>query len=194
MNRILVIAPHGDDGTIACGGTIAKFAVQGKDIHYATLYTEHTEELQRATDEIGVKQLYTLHGFSVRNFNRDRQNILEELLKLKKSIDPDLVMAPCPKDFHQDHFTVALEVLRSCKDRSILGYEMPWNNLSIDTECFVSLDKSDMERKVSAVGKHVSQLSKTYTQPDFLWSWAKTRGMQIGKPYAEVFEVVRWIL
>jgi hypothetical protein len=32
-NRILIIAPHPDDETLALGGTIAKFASEGNDVH-----------------------------------------------------------------------------------------------------------------------------------------------------------------
>ena len=33
--RILVLAPHTDDGEFGCGGSIAKFIEQGAEIYYA---------------------------------------------------------------------------------------------------------------------------------------------------------------
>jgi LmbE family N-acetylglucosaminyl deacetylase len=33
--RILVLAPHTDDGELGCGGTISKLAKQGKEVFYA---------------------------------------------------------------------------------------------------------------------------------------------------------------
>jgi LmbE family N-acetylglucosaminyl deacetylase len=34
-NRILVLAPHTDDGELGCGGTIAKYCAEGKEVFYA---------------------------------------------------------------------------------------------------------------------------------------------------------------
>ena len=33
--RILVLAPHTDDGEFGCGGTISKFINEGHDVYYA---------------------------------------------------------------------------------------------------------------------------------------------------------------
>ena len=35
VKKILVLAPHTDDGEFGCGGTIAKFIEQGLDVYYA---------------------------------------------------------------------------------------------------------------------------------------------------------------
>ena len=32
--RILVLAPHTDDGEFGCGGSIARFASEGNEVHY----------------------------------------------------------------------------------------------------------------------------------------------------------------
>jgi len=41
---------------------------------------------------------------------------------------------------------------------------------------------------------YVSQRSKSYCSEEFIRSLAMIRGTQIGQKYAEVFEVVRWII
>ena len=33
-NKILVLAPHTDDGELGCGGTIAQYIDQGKEVYY----------------------------------------------------------------------------------------------------------------------------------------------------------------
>ena len=35
FDRVLVLAPHTDDGELGCGGSIAKFLEQGKEVYYA---------------------------------------------------------------------------------------------------------------------------------------------------------------
>ncbi len=32
--KILVLAPHTDDGELGCGGSIAKFCAEGKQVYY----------------------------------------------------------------------------------------------------------------------------------------------------------------
>ncbi len=39
FQRILVLAPHTDDGEFGCGGSIAKFIEAGKEVFYAAFST-----------------------------------------------------------------------------------------------------------------------------------------------------------
>ena len=34
ISRVLVLAPHTDDGEFGCGGTIARFIKEGVEVHY----------------------------------------------------------------------------------------------------------------------------------------------------------------
>jgi len=36
INRILILAPHTDEGEIGCGGTMAKFAEEGIELYFVT--------------------------------------------------------------------------------------------------------------------------------------------------------------
>jgi LmbE family N-acetylglucosaminyl deacetylase len=101
---------------------------------------------------------------------------------------------PCLTDLHQDHTTVAIEGLRAFKRTSILCYELPWNNLSFNTQCFAHITADQLERKVNALTCYESQRHRVYLSPDFVRGLARTRGVQIGEQYAEAFEVQRWIL
>ena len=80
------------------------------------------------------------------------------------------------------------------KRTTILGYEMPWNNISFDTLTFSVLDKPHVDKKIEALKCYESQRHRAYLNAEFVRSLALTRGVQISVPYAEAFEVVRWIL
>lgn len=131
--------------------------------------------------------------YPVRRFPQFRQDILEDIIKLKKELDPGgIVMCPSRFDIHQDHRVIADEAVRAFKDRTILGYEMPWNNLSITTSCFSVLEEQDIEQKNAALQCYMSQGSRDYINPEFIYGLARVRGgAQIGVHFAEVFEVVR---
>ncbi|MCK4664901.1 MAG: PIG-L family deacetylase [Bacteroidales bacterium] len=207
VQRILILAPHTDDGEFGCGGSIAKFIEEGKDVFYAafSLAEESVpspfpknileKEVKAATKKLGIKpENLLLYKYRVRHFAYHRQEILEDLVKLNKKIKPDLVFMPCLQDLHQDHSTIAIEGLRAYKKTSILGYEIPWNNMNFATQCFITLEEKHFNKKLAALDCYNSQKSRSYASEEFIRSLARTRGTQIGQKYAEVFEVIRWII
>jgi LmbE family N-acetylglucosaminyl deacetylase len=204
--KILIIAPHTDDGEFGCGGSIAKFVKEGAIVFYAAFSLAEESvpegfpknilesEVKTATGILGIKsENLLLYKYQVRHFAYHRQEILEDLVKLNKEILPHLVFIPCLHDLHQDHSTVAIEGLRAFKKTSILGYEIPWNNMNFATQCFIPLDEIHLSNKVNALDSYKSQKHKEYASENFIRSLAKTRGIQIGKPFAEAFETIRWI-
>jgi LmbE family N-acetylglucosaminyl deacetylase len=101
---------------------------------------------------------------------------------------------PSLTDLHQDHATISQEALRAYKTNSILSYELPWNNISFDTTCFIPLEENHIRKKIDALAQYESQKHRPYANEEFLRGLARTRGVQISERYAEVFEVVRWIM
>ena len=41
-DTVLVLAPHTDDGELGCGGTIARFLEEGKEVYYVAFSTCRT--------------------------------------------------------------------------------------------------------------------------------------------------------
>jgi LmbE family N-acetylglucosaminyl deacetylase len=205
--RILILAPHTDDGEFGCGASIAKFIDQGADVYYAAFSLAEESvpdgfpknilesEVKLATEQLGLKpENLLIYRYRVRHFAYHRQEILEDLVLLNRQLQPDMVFMPCLQDLHQDHSTIAIEGLRAFKKTTILSYEMPWNNLNFHTQSFITLSQKDLDKKVKALDCYNSQKSRSYATEEFIRSLAITRGAQIGHPYAEVFEVVRWII
>jgi LmbE family N-acetylglucosaminyl deacetylase len=204
---ILVLAPHIDDGEFGCGGTIAKFIEEGADVFYAAFslcelsLPSHLPkdileiELQEAAGVLGLSnENLRIFPYGVRTFASVRQDILDDLISLRREIKPDLILMPSPQDIHQDHRTIALEAIRAFKLISILGYELPWNNLTFNTQSFVFLKEQHLKKKIAALNCYQSQAHRMYANESFIRSLAITRGTQIGAELAEAFEVVRWII
>lgn len=207
QKRILVLAPHTDDGELGAGGTINYFTENGAIVYYVAFSTAEESvpvgwpkdilktEVRSATEKLGVLgQNVILFNYQVRKLNYARQEILEDLLKIRKEINPELILMPCFNDIHQDHSTVANEGLRAFKTNTILGYELIWNNLKFNTTSFVALTKRHIQNKIDALKEYKSQGIRDYMSEEFIFSLAKARGVQIGKEYAESFEVIRWII
>jgi LmbE family N-acetylglucosaminyl deacetylase len=204
--RILVLAPHTDDGEFGCGASIAKFIQEKEDIYYAAFSLAEESvppqfpkniletEVKKATKVLGIKpDNLLIYRYRVRHFAQHRQEILEDLVKLERELNPDLVFMPTLHDLHQDHTTIANEGLRAFKKTSILAYEMPWNNLNFATQSFITFDEDHLNLKIAALDCYESQKKRTYANELFIRSLAITRGVQISKKFAEVFEVIRWI-
>jgi N-acetylglucosamine malate deacetylase 1 len=205
--RVLVLAPHTDDGEFGCGGTMARMVEAGVDVRYVafSIATKSlpegfapdalAQEVREATAEIGIAEdNLTVHDFEVRTFPEHRQEILELLIALWEELEPDAVLQPSLHDVHQDHQVVAAEGLRAFKRTTILGYEIPWNNYDFSYQAYVSLERSHLERKVAALSKYASQQHRRYSDPEYIWNVARTHGINVNREYAEVFQVYRAVL
>ena len=205
-NRVLVLAPHTDDGEFGCGGLISRLIREGCEVMYVA-FSDCKEsvpdgfdqdvlgrEMKTATASLGIKAEHVkLLDYKVRYFTNERQRILEDLVKIGRGFSPDLVLTPSTMDVHQDHSTVTREAIRAFKSTTILGYELPWNNLQLPSDGIVVIDDSDLNNKILAIAEYKSQLGRAYSAPEYIKSLAVTRGTRIREKYAEAFELIRVI-
>ena len=204
--KILVLAPHTDDAELGCGGTIAKFLEDGSEVFVAVFSTAEESVPKGSPQDILEKEFYQametmkiskkhlfVYKYKVRKLSYFRQDILEELVKLRDLINPDLVLLPSGQDVHQDHQVIHSEGIRAFKNLSILGYELPWNHITFSTQAFMELEYRHIAAKWKALESYTSQikLQKPYFTKEFIEGLAKVRGTQINKDWAEAFEVLR---
>ena len=152
-------------------------------------------EVAAATAELGIPgENLTVHDFDVRTFPDHRQEILELLIALWSELGARCRLPALPHDIHQDHQTIATEGLRAFKRTTILGYEIPWNNFDFAYQAYVSLERGHLERKEAALARYASQQHRRYANPEYVWSLARTHGINVNREYAEVFQVYRAIM
>jgi len=203
--RTLVLAAHTDD-EFGCAGLIGRLVEQGTEVHVACFsWCEESvpegyerdvlkQESRAAMAVLGIPpERFRLRDFRVRHFPAARQEILEELVVLRREIDPDLVLLPSTDDIHQDHGVIAQEGVRAFKHATILGYELPMNTISFRHACFVPLEDRQMDLKIAHAACYVSQQHRPYMHPAFLRGLGLVRGVQINRPAAEAFEVIRMV-
>ena len=143
LTRVLVLAPHTDDGEFGCGGAMARLVESGADVRQIAFSVASrslpegfapdtlVHESRAAADALGLAaNALTVHDFEVRTFPEVRQEILELLIEAQREFAPEAVLMPTLGDIHQDHHTIAAEGLRAFKRTTILGYEIPWNQFS----------------------------------------------------------------
>ena len=204
--RVLVLAPHTDDAELGCGGTIARLLRDGADIFVAAFSTAEEslppgavptrlrDEFLSAMAVLGIPPSKTfVFGYQVRRLSYYRQELLEELVKLRTQVSPTMVFLPSASDLHQDHQVLNAEGLRCFKDMTVWGYELPWNNIRFPAQAFVTLEQCDLLAKWEALQAYKSQfeLARPYFSWEFIEGLARVRGVQVKAPYAEAFEVMR---
>lgn len=192
---VLILAPHTDDAEFGCGATIHKIIRAGEQVfqYVFSFGTERRSEYVPAWKRLGgdVENIYA-NDFQVRMFPENRQAILEEMIRVKRKIDPHLVFLPSSSDTHQDHEVIANEGWRAFKDCSVLGYEMPWNTQNFSTQLFYQVSDENLHAKIEALSWYETQKDRSYMDPEFIQSLARVRGVQSQTKYAEAFEVKRW--
>jgi LmbE family N-acetylglucosaminyl deacetylase len=204
---VLVLAPHTDDAELGCGGTIARLLREGGDVFVAAFSTAEEslppgsaptqlrDEFLAAMRTLRIPPEKTLvFGYPVRRLSYYRQELLEELVKLRAQVNPRMVLLPSASDLHQDHQVLYIEGLRCFKDITVWGYELPWNNIGFPAQAFVTLEPSDLQAKWTALRAYKSQfeLARPYFSWEFIEGLARVRGVQVKAPYAEAFEVMRF--
>lgn len=123
--RVLVFAPHPDDESLGCGGTVALLASQCRV--KVVLVTDGSgagglpegadylrqKEFRAALAELGVDQ-FELLGYPDGAFVPD-PTIEKRLWEILSVYQPDWVFLPSPLDYHRDHVRISLLLEPLCR-------------------------------------------------------------------------------
>jgi len=202
--NVLVVAPHPDDESIGCGGTLRLHVERGDrvDVAYLTSGELGLEELApdaaRKVREEEAEQAAALLGLNRLTFLRHPDwfvgdvgdAVQQDLRRLIEAEAPDRVLSPHPGEAHPDHAAAAGIVYRVS---DLLGrpfvhaaYEV-WTPMSDfdDVEDISGV----METKLAAVRTYASQLSK-FRYDDAVAGLNRFRGALAAHcDYAEVFQL-----
>lgn len=206
--NILVLAPHTDDAELGCGGSIARYITEGANV-FVIVFSSARQSVPQGyeSNQIELEFLNSMkvmgipseniinYDFPVRELNFHRQDILQSLIEFRRKVTPDIVFVPSSQDIHQDHQVVQIEGLRAFKNTTVLGYELPWNQISFSAQYFLSIEKEQLDMKWRCLKEYKTQLEleRPYFTQEFIYGLSKVRGTQIGVDYAEAFEVFRVI-
>ena len=141
-NKVIVIAPHPDDETLGCGGTLLKHKQAGDEIHWLVMTNVSTEAgyssdvVDRRQIEIKlVAQEYQFDSVTRLDFRPAYLDtiplgeIVERIGQVFVKYKPELVYMPYEGDIHTDHKVTFQAVASCCKTfrynfiRKIMAYE-----------------------------------------------------------------------
>ena len=221
-NNIIVIAPHPDDETLGCGGTLLKLAQRGTLLHW--LLVTAANEPNYSGDQIAtqavqvenVKQAYPFESLTWLKYPATRldtvplDSLIIALRKCLAQVRPEWVFITNRSDVHSDHrvvFQALAAILKPIYMRSlgvnrVLSYEVisetdaapPLPEYAFLPTVFMDVGGT-FERKME-----IMRLYKTEVHPEPLprspsaiRAQARFRGATIGVEYAEAFMLIREI-
>lgn len=219
MGKILFIAPHPDDETLGCGGTILKHKAAGEEIYWlivtnisveegfkAAKVKERQEEIKKVAKEYGFERVFKLDLPAIKLDVIPKSHIVKTVSNIINEVEPNIVYIPYRNDVHSDHKITFDAVISSTKTfrcpsiNKILMYEviseteftpaLP-NNI-FNPNCFSDISEY-LSKKISIMQIYKGEMGK-HPFPrsvENLRALATFRGATAGVKYAEAFNVLR---
>lgn len=207
--KILVLAPHGDDEVLGCGGTIAKYSRKHK-VHvcyitepfYPKWSYQYIDNRLKETDKVKkLLNIHQIHFLCYETCNIDKVPQMELNDRLKHIIDkikPEVLLIPDSEDTHKDHRLVHESAVTCMKYndsvKKVLSYEVPEARYkSFTPNVYVDISKF-IDDKKEAMKIYGSELRNTGIRSlDGIETVTRHRGYECGCKYAEGFKLVREI-
>ncbi|GAP06553.1 uncharacterized proteins, LmbE homologs [Anaerolinea thermolimosa] len=199
--RVCFIGAHPDDIEIGCGALIAHIAPHAEllcvtlsDNQKNPALVNLVEEHYRSMAVLGVPEKSIVLGtFETRRFPHFRQEILEYMIQLDRSFNPDIVFVHSRADIHQDHGTVTEEALRAYRGKTVLGFDVIRSSYGFFPQFLVEVTEEDVEKKIAALQEYKTYASRYYFAPEITRATLVRNGAIAERPYAEGFDILRII-
>ena len=142
--KILSIAPHPDDESLGCGGTLFRHKQDGDELYWAiaTCISEDTGWSESAVKkrDAEIDAVAKKYGFAdVFNFRLPTTkldtlplfDLIEKITDVYKKVEPEIIYMPSAHDVHTDHQLIAKALQSTFKwfrypyIKKVLMYETP---------------------------------------------------------------------
>jgi LmbE family N-acetylglucosaminyl deacetylase len=196
---LLFLGAHPDDIELGCGAFIADMVGQAK-IYCMTfsdnkknpdlqnLVVEHYNSMHKLglnDSEIG------LGSYETRRFPDFRQELLQEMLELRRIHQPEIVFTNTLKDIHQDHQTLTEEATRAFRGTTVLGYDVLRSSYGFFPHFLAEVSEQAVETKIAALAEYKTYANRYYFEPNIMRATAIRHGALAERPFAEGFDIIR---
>lgn len=203
--RVLCLGAHSDDIEIGSGGTILNWIERGValDVHWVVFSAvgPRAQEAAQSADSFlrgAARAKVELFEFRDGYFPYQGVGIKDRFERLKRELEPDIVLTHRRDDAHQDHREIAKLSWNSFRDHLILEYEIPkWDGDLAQPNLYQPLSQATLEQKIALLHEHfTTQRAKDWFDPDTFRALARLRGMESRAPEhaAEAFVVSKAVL
>lgn len=215
---VLVVAPHPDDETLGCGGTLLRHIAEGTDVHWLILtgmsvgdgYAE-ARVVERAKE---IEAVHAAYGFASRDElafppagldTVPRKDLVSAIAEVVARVQPTELLVPWHGDAHSDH-RVTFDAATACAKpfrhptvRRVLAYETPSEtDFGLDParafvpSVFVDVTAHvDRQLEILALYEGESAPHPFPRSPEGIRALATVRGSVAGCRAAEAFVLLR---
>lgn len=116
MRKVLVIAPHPDDETLGCGGTLLKHRANGDEIYWLIVTSISEEqgfhidrinsrqiEIDNVAMRYGFQSVYQLNWPTMKLDEIPMSRLVQSFSNVIQEVQPEIVYVPFRDDIHSDH-------------------------------------------------------------------------------------------
>ena len=132
-----------------------------------------------------------LGSYETRRFPDFRQELLQEMLELRRIHQPEIVFTNTPKDIHQDHQTLTEEATRAFRGTTVLGYDVLRSSYGFFPHFLAEVSEQAVETKIAALAEYKTYANRYYFEPNIMRATAIRHGALAERPFAEGFDIIR---
>jgi len=215
--RVLVVAPHPDDETLGCGGTLFRRKQEGDELYWAIVtgisedmgwpeaaVKKRDAEIDAAAKKYGFADVFNFRLPTTKVDTLPLSDLIEKITNVYKKVEPEIIYMPFARDVHTDHQLIAKALQSTFKwfryphIQKVLMYETlsetEFNFIEknvFKSNVFVNIS-DHLDDKIEAMKIYESEMG------DFpfprsektIRSLATFRGSQSGFEAAEAFELI----
>ncbi len=202
-SRIAVLGAHCDDIAIGAGGSLLTLCEAHPGVVVDALVLTGGGSLRAVEEQAALSAFCPLAKLelTVLDLPDGRlptrwDQVKQAVEGLRRRCDPQLVLAPHPRDAHQDHRLVAELVPTAFRDHLVLGYEIvKWDGDAHQPGVYQPLSTEIAVRKAELLVEHYpSQHGRDWFDRETFLSLARLRGVQCHARYAEAFHLAKMIV
>lgn len=138
----MVIAPHPDDETLGCGGTLIRHKLEGDKIYWLIVtgikredgWASETIESRKKQIELvstvySCEDIFDINLPTMKVDNILTSELVDRIAEIHRQIEPDIIYMPFVNDVHSDHQLIAKAVQANVKwfrfpyVKEVLSYE-----------------------------------------------------------------------
>ena len=119
--KVFVIAPHQDDESIGCGGTLIKHTKAGGRLEIAFCTSGGEKRMYEAKDAAKILGSRISHflQFDIRSLYRNTSLLADRFTELFNRVKPDVIFLPFMIDNHQDHIAISRAFAKAYKNKAV---------------------------------------------------------------------------
>jgi glucosamine-6-phosphate deaminase len=184
QQKILVAAPHPDDASISCGGTLARLKDEGHHLCFVSMTSGHRADMPDTTSAeertriraaeaeaeaqlFGGEMVHLALPFYEHAYHPSRVDF-ETVGALLRRYQPDLILSASPRDRHPAHRMSALILQEAVRrygqeypEPPLWFYEGPWFLFERDEfNTVVVLEEPHVTLKNQGIQAHASQVGR----------------------------------